>query len=139
MDIPTAQAVPIKFRNFKRAPWNVINEDLMKVNWPLEFIDSTSVDKKVDKLYEVINATLDTHCPEKSIKRKSSPSWFSSETIRALHKKRIFHAKWKKHGNQEDYKIFSFYREEAKINMKKDFECRNRDIEDEIKACPKAF
>jgi Reverse transcriptase (RNA-dependent DNA polymerase)/Endonuclease-reverse transcriptase len=139
IDTPTIVPQKISFRNFKRAPWAELDEDLKKVNWELEFVADKTVDAMVDSFYRVINRLLDVHCPVKTFKTSKTFSWFSRETKSLLNKKRKFHAKWKTHRNNYDYDKFKEYRYKSCASIEKDFEAYNHNIENEIKLNPKSF
>lgn len=84
----------IKFRHFKRTDWKQTQDDLMTINWPLEFETATNIDEKVEKFYFVIGQILDQHCPEITKRNFKYPRWFSNETKKLLDEKRKFHTKW---------------------------------------------
>lgn len=131
--------VEVKFRNYKRADWRQINNDLMNVNWPREWMISQTVDEKVQQFYAVIDRTLDKYCPEVTKRAQHHPCWFSRDTKRLLGKKKIFHQKWKRHQNQKDHAAFSKFRAQAKDSISKDFRQHNIKYEELIKSDPKAF
>jgi hypothetical protein len=130
------------FRNFKKmtvATWKLLNNDLLHVNWPLEFQHANTTDELVNCFYGVIEDILDIHCPEVAKKSFKHPCWFSKDTINLLGKKRAYHAKWKLHRNKRDYKKFSQFRKEAKESVDNDFITHNRSAETDIKTNPKSF
>jgi Reverse transcriptase (RNA-dependent DNA polymerase) len=129
----------VRFRNFKKVSWTALNSDLMNVNWPLKFIECTTIDDKVETFYQVISEALDIHCPVITLKARRHPCWFSKDTKHLLGKKRAYHTKWKLHRNQRDYATFGEFRRKTKDAIAKDFAAYNKAAEERIKSDPKEF
>ena len=72
-------------------------------------------------------------------KKFRETTWISRKSEHLLKKKRAFHQKWKLHGNERNYEMFSKMRREATESVKVDYENVNAKAEEDIKANPKAF
>ena len=56
---PVAQAT-YSYRNYRRANYDAINEELSRINWMKEF-DGLNCDRKLHFLYETLNRLIDTY------------------------------------------------------------------------------
>ena len=136
--ISSVNPLPVNFRNFKKVNWRSLNFDLKAINWSEEFTSALNVNDKVARFYEVIDRKLDSHCPMVTKKFRET-TWISRKSEQLLKKKRTFHQKWKRHGNERDYEVFSKLRREATESVKVGYENVNAKAKEDIKSNPKAF
>ena len=66
------------YRNFRRANYDVINQELSRIYWDNEFGD-LNVDCKLDHFYGRLDALIERYVPLKSRKPFDYPSWSSHD------------------------------------------------------------
>jgi hypothetical protein len=64
-------------RQFYRADYEKIRNQLQCVNWTEELGDCSTVDNAVSKFYEHVNETIEKLVPLKNIGNTNYPSWYS--------------------------------------------------------------
>ena len=93
--------------NFKRATWDLINEELLAVNWDL-VLTSNSIEESWNKFKSILFSNVDKYIPKIKISNSSQPPWFDSETYHLCREKERFHSNTKRpNSSPEDYARFS--------------------------------
>ena len=99
-----------KVYNFKKANWDMINQELCRVNW--NFLNSWDPDSAWQLLKECLSNLADKHIPKVTIKSEFQPPWFDSELHSACRKKDRLRAKFKESRDLIDELKFESSRKE---------------------------
>ena len=73
--IKRKRPIKIKSFNFKRANWDILNEELKSINW-VSVLDSLEPDIAWLRFKNTLNYYLDLHIPKITIEINSKPPWF---------------------------------------------------------------
>ena len=64
-------------RNFKYADYNLINGELILIDW-INIFKNKNLNCAVEIFYEIINSIIDKYIPYKQIKLSKFPNWYSN-------------------------------------------------------------
>ena len=96
-----------KFRNFKKADWNVLNEELNMHNAPSIFQDGSNIDVCAQWLEDEMSTALEKCCPmTAAITRKPNPWWSPELDALSEEKKVLFKNSHKSRSALAEYKTF---------------------------------
>jgi Reverse transcriptase (RNA-dependent DNA polymerase)/Endonuclease-reverse transcriptase len=133
------QKVTFSFRNYKKIRWNLLNNDLMSINWENEFNGLLDVDEFVDVFYSFVEGVLNAHCPR--ITKTVNPAFKhrSKRTNKLLNNKRKYYNKWKKHGNRTDLEMFKTFSAQARLIDESDLQKFYDKTEQDLQENPRSF
>lgn len=109
----------VQKRNFKKANYDSINNELSSVDW--RFTNQLSVQLAVDKFYDILNGIIARNVPISKHNNKH-PQWYSLELINLLRRKERARVKWKKSRLDADYGSYSELRRLAKIETSSSYD-----------------
>ena len=87
--------IKIKSFNFKRANWDILNEELKSVNW-VSVLDSLEPDIAWLRFKDTLNYYLDVHIPKITIEINSKPPWFDVDCYQKCREKERLFKKYKR-------------------------------------------
>lgn len=126
--------------NFRKANYEIINNELSDINWNNEFNDCSDVNYMVSKLYEILRNIIKSHVPfTPTFKYKNYPVWFSPSLVKMLKLKHKYHTKYKKHRNPLDKIEFNYLRADCERVMRKCYNDYIISLEILISKNPKYF
>lgn len=73
--------------NFFAADYNIINEELISIDWDLSLKQTGGVDNMVKQLYSSLEGIIDKHVPLVVGNKNQYPVWYSRELIKLIKKK----------------------------------------------------
>ena len=111
-------------KNWRRAKWDEMREDMAKVNWRREF-NGKNANQMWDTLKSKIHKVVKNHVPTRRVKNGGRPAWMRRELMAAIRKKRRLWKAAKNGGSMEEY------REEDK-KVKKQIRKAKRDMEKKL-------
>ena len=100
--------------NFKHANWDLINEELLQINWEHLLSEQNNIEASWNKFKSIFFTVIDKHIPKIKISNNSQPPWFDSEIFNLCRKKEWFRARSKGSSSPEHYAKFSESRREFK-------------------------
>lgn len=126
-------------RNFHRANYDLINNDLSMIKWENE-LNMNNIDIATNKYYEIINGIIKKHVPLSSPKNNEYPIWFSNKLKELIKAKEYFRKLMKRNTNNEIYTtLFKLKRHEIKVEKKKSYSNYIKNTESLITKNPKSF
>ena len=81
-------------RNFKKADWVAINNDLSGINWDLH-IDCTDINTAWCNFKNTLNSICDQHIPKITLKRCNDLPWYDAEVVKLNRKKERLRSQYK--------------------------------------------
>lgn len=99
--------------NFRKANYEVINEEVSAVSWD-QVLDCIDIDDVVDKFYAVIYNIVNRLVRKTLPRHPKNPIWFTRELTRLLRRKDKAHKKYKHTRDPLDYMTYSDLRRQAK-------------------------
>ena len=81
-------------RNYKKANWVNINNDLRNINWA-ECIDYIDINTAWLKFKLILNSICDTHIPKVTIKKKTNYPWYNADVHKLNRTKEKFRSQFK--------------------------------------------
>ena len=126
------------YRDWKRAHWEKMKEELSNMQWEQEMKGRT-VEDMWKILKEKYEKQIDEHVPMREHKNKKKPMWQTKKVIKHIRKKRKAWNKWKECGTKEREDNYKKEQRLVKLeleNAKRDFE---RKMAEKIKDDPKTF
>jgi hypothetical protein len=105
-------------RQFYRADYEKIRNQLQCVNWTEELGDCSTVDNAVSKFYEHVNETIEKLVPLKNIGNTNYPSWYSKNLIKILREKEKHRRNMLVHKNNLDKLEYKLLRHRTKYLIK---------------------
>lgn len=127
------------FRNWKRANWTGIRDELFCTDWDLAFWDCPCVDSLADTFYDIITKILNVHCPLIVKKFRSNDCNLSPELKNALRKKRKAHASWRRSNDPVDLNALTALKSQCETIAAKDHKTETESIEADLILNPKKF
>ncbi len=127
-----------KTPDMRKANWDEINSELVKVNWKNIF-DKLTVEESWDKLKGIIENLSKQYIPMKKIKARNKPLWWNSNLMRVIRKKAKLWKTYKESKDYADYLKYKRIERDAKKEIaiaKKDYE---KSIARDVKKNPKKF
>ncbi|CAH2098975.1 unnamed protein product [Euphydryas editha] len=106
------------FLNFFLCDFDGISSELDDIDWLSAFNNSSSVDEKVDILYQKIMPIIYKYTPMRKPRDSHYPIWFSVPLLRALREKAKYHCKSKKFNNSMDKYSYEILRERCAVMIK---------------------
>lgn len=108
----------IKRYNFRRADYQLINQDLDEIEWD-SILGSQSAESSVDVFYNYLYGIIKDRVPLSRQKSPDFPVWFSKSLILIFKYKKKAWRKWKNYKKLSDYEKFSSYRARFKVECNK--------------------
>lgn len=121
--------------NFKKANYDIINEDLSSVPWS-DVLCANDVDVNVCKFYEIVDRVIANRIPKKKVHSRF-PSYFAQNTIKIIKQKNKYHKKWKIYKNIGDYLEFKRLRALSKVLIHINYNDYLKFVESELPDNPK--
>ena len=87
-----------KIWNFKKANWDRLNQDLLRIPWG-HIIDSRDCESAWRNFKTVLFALVDKHIPKITVKSNFNAPWFDSECFEAYRKKERAHKQFKENSS----------------------------------------
>ena len=102
--------------NFKRANWDDLNADLLRVNWDMMF-GHRDIDQCWNLTKYVLFGLVNKHIPKVTVKSDFQPPWFDSDCFVACREKERLRAKFKRSKSDSDGLKFANARRKFKKLM----------------------
>ena len=81
-------------RNFKKADWLAINNDLSRINWS-HYIDYTDINTAWCNFKSILNNICDQHIPKITLKNCNNLPWYDAELDKLNRKKERLRSQYK--------------------------------------------
>ena len=91
-----------EFRNWRKANWEAMREDMPRVNWRTELQGSTEDIWRIFK--ERVNAAVDKHVPIRKLKKGGKAPWISAKILAEIKKKKRMWSNRKKGEISDEYR-----------------------------------
>ncbi|KAJ8983462.1 hypothetical protein NQ317_013337 [Molorchus minor] len=121
------QKNPFYKLSFSRANYEVINNELDKINWDIE-LTGLNAENSVTVFYNFIKNIITTYVQRKKVSNEY-PLWFSNYSKVLLKEKVKLHKRWKKFSNDK----------QLKLSIKNDYKNYISNIEHNLKNSVKGF
>ena len=99
--IKRKRPIKIKSFNFKRANWDILNEELKSINW-VSVLDSPEPDIAWLRFKDTLNYYLDLYIPKITIEINSKPPWFDVYCYKKCREKERLFKKYKRTKTMHD-------------------------------------
>ena len=111
--IERKRPIKIKSFNFKRANWDILNEELKSINW-VSVLDSLEPDIAWLRFKDTLNYYLDLYIPKITMGINSKPPWFDVDCYQKCREKERLLKKYKRTKTMHDELKFVKCRREFK-------------------------
>ena len=105
------------FRNFKKANWQAINEELVSIEWN-KILNKNDINIAWNTFKVTLDNICDKHIPYIRSKPKLSPIWYDSDINKINCKKERLRRKYQESKNPDHYKKYSLVRNHLKKAIK---------------------
>ena len=123
--------------NFKRANWEMLNNDLRNTNWN-NLLGNCDVDTAWLNFKGKLNSLANIHIPKIKIKSEFQPPWFDSEVYNLCREKERLHSRYKETKSDAHYMKFSDCRRKLKHLVRHKM-CENFEDENDSQLINKKF
>ena len=129
-----------KVFNFVEADYDGLNCYYGSLNWDV-LLSGDDINSMVDTFYDNLYKGMNLFIPIRTIKLGSSkyPSWFNSDLINLINRKKDAHYKYTNSGNISDYNLFRSIRAECKVLRNELYGKYLSVVEESISKNPKKF
>lgn len=123
---------------FTKGNYDAINEELISIDWTLEF-STRSFEESIEFFYSVFRLLRDRHIPSKFVNNKNFPTWYSPSLKKVIKEQYKHYRKFKQYGNRCDLESMKLLRSRAKDLESKCYSDYVASIENSIVDNPKNF
>ena len=127
-------------RNFFKADYTKIYEDLSMVDWDHVIDANSSLDDNVSKFYNILNSKISDYVPyNKKNSDHQYPKWYNTDLIDCVIAKKEAHCTWKQSELPADKRVFSKLRAQCLRMSRKLHSQYIEDLENKINTNSKVF